>query len=71
VFYSKLICNNGEKEFAIDSRTSDAVAIALRIGCPIYIHEDILQSPDFSFDWHGDSILRALKNKPLARMFGR
>jgi geranylgeranyl reductase family protein len=35
------------------------------------IHEDILQSPDFSFDWHSDSILRALKNKPLARMFGR
>jgi geranylgeranyl reductase family protein len=35
------------------------------------IHEEILQSPDFSFDWHGDSILRALKNKPLARMFGR
>ncbi len=35
------------------------------------IHEDILQSPDFSFDWHGDSILRVLKNKPIARMFGR
>jgi digeranylgeranylglycerophospholipid reductase len=35
------------------------------------IHEDILRSPDFSFDWHSDSILRALKNKPLARMFGR
>jgi digeranylgeranylglycerophospholipid reductase len=35
------------------------------------IHEAILKSPDFSFDWHGDSILRALKNKPLARMFGR
>ena len=35
------------------------------------IHEAILQSPDFSFDWHGDSILRALKNEPLARMFGR
>ena len=34
------------------------------------IHEAILQSPDFSFDWHGDSILRALKNEPLARMFG-
>ena len=34
------------------------------------IHEAILQSPDFSFDWHGDSILRVLKNEPLARMFG-
>jgi digeranylgeranylglycerophospholipid reductase len=35
------------------------------------IHEDILQTPDFSFDWHGDSILRVLKNKPLAMIFGR
>jgi bifunctional DNase/RNase len=43
VFFSKLICNNGEKEYSVDSRTSDAVAIALRFGCPIYIHEDILE----------------------------
>jgi digeranylgeranylglycerophospholipid reductase len=35
------------------------------------IHESILRSPDFSFDWHGDSILRALKNEPLAKIFGR
>jgi uncharacterized protein len=42
VFFSQLVCNNGIKEFAIDSRTSDAVAIALRFGCPIYISEDIL-----------------------------
>jgi len=43
VFFSKLVCNNGEKEYSIDSRTSDAVAIALRFGCPIYITEDILK----------------------------
>ena len=43
VFFSKLICNNGEKEYSIDSRTSDAVAIALRFGCPIYIGEEILE----------------------------
>ncbi len=42
VFYSRLICNNGEKEISIDSRTSDAVALALRFGCPIYITEEIL-----------------------------
>jgi uncharacterized protein len=42
VFFSKLICTNGEKTYSIDSRTSDAVAIALRFGCPIYITEDIL-----------------------------
>jgi bifunctional DNase/RNase len=42
VFFSKLVCNNGEKEYTIDSRTSDAVAIALRFGCPIFITEEIL-----------------------------
>jgi uncharacterized protein len=42
VFFSKLICNNNEKTYAIDSRTSDAVAIALRFECAIYIAEDIL-----------------------------
>lgn len=43
VFYSVLICNNGVKEYSIDSRTSDAVALALRFNCPIYITEEILE----------------------------
>lgn len=43
VFFSKLICSNGTKEYAIDSRTSDAVALALRFECPIYITEEILE----------------------------
>jgi uncharacterized protein len=42
VFYSKLTCSNGTKEYSIDSRTSDAVALALRFECPIYITEEIL-----------------------------
>ena len=43
VFYSKLLCNNGNNEISIDSRTSDAVALALRFGCPVYITEEILE----------------------------
>jgi hypothetical protein len=42
VFYSRLVCNNGEKEVDIDSRTSDAVALALRFNCQIYTTDDIL-----------------------------
>jgi uncharacterized protein len=42
VFYSTLVCNNGAREYSIDSRTSDAVALALRFNCPIYITEEIL-----------------------------
>lgn len=43
VFFSKLVCTNGIKEFSIDSRTSDAVALALRFDCPIFITEEILE----------------------------
>ncbi|MFN8239159.1 MAG: bifunctional nuclease family protein [Bacteroidales bacterium] len=42
VFYSKLMCDDGMKSFQIDSRTSDAVALALRFDCPIYTTDDIL-----------------------------
>lgn len=42
VFYSQLVCFNGEKEVVIDSRTSDAIALALRFKCPIYTTADIV-----------------------------
>ena len=36
IFYSKLVCEKDGKTVEIDSRTSDAVALALRFDCPIY-----------------------------------
>ncbi|MBK6274445.1 MAG: bifunctional nuclease family protein [Saprospirales bacterium] len=44
VFYSKLVCMFNGNEQEIDSRTSDAVALAIRFGCPIYIYSDILDA---------------------------
>ncbi len=43
IFYSELLCEMDGKEIRIDSRTSDAVALALRFKCPIYTSEDILK----------------------------
>jgi uncharacterized protein len=42
IFYSRLVCNDGNRVTEIDSRTSDAVAIALRFDCPIYTFETIM-----------------------------
>lgn len=42
IFYSELLCELDGREVRIDSRTSDAVALALRFRCPIYTTEDIL-----------------------------
>lgn len=42
IFYSELLCEMNGKEIRVDSRTSDAVALALRFRCPIYTTADIL-----------------------------
>lgn len=43
IFYSKLICSSDHDTVEIDSRTSDAVALAVRFGCPIYTYDTILE----------------------------
>lgn len=44
IFYSKLVCSTENDTVEIDSRTSDAIALAVRFGCPIYTFEHILES---------------------------
>ncbi len=44
IFYSKLVCVGENDTVEIDSRTSDALALAVRFGCPIYTYENILDS---------------------------
>lgn len=44
IFYSKLVCFTEADTIEIDSRTSDALALAVRFGCPIYTYENILES---------------------------
>ena len=63
VFYSKLICNNGGKDIAIDARTSDAIALALRFKCPIYTTEEILQKSGIVIDIQERSENKTSKTK--------
>ena len=44
IFYSKLICIFNGEEYEIDSRTSDAIALAIRFACPIYIYNNIFET---------------------------
>lgn len=43
VFFSSLICERDGVEETIDTRTSDAIAIAVRFEAPIYTYENILE----------------------------
>ena len=50
IFFSELLCEMDGREVRIDSRTSDAVALALRFRCPIYTTEDILAKAGIVLD---------------------
>ncbi|MFT3902077.1 MAG: DUF151 domain-containing protein [Niabella sp.] len=54
IFFSKLICSNEHETIEIDSRTSDALALAVRFGCPIYTYEHIIQSAGIEMDKKGE-----------------
>jgi bifunctional DNase/RNase len=45
IFHSQLVCRqHGANDVEVDSRTSDAIAIAVRFNCPIYTYDYILDS---------------------------
>ena len=43
VFYSSVICERDGIEEILDSRSSDAIALAIRFEAPIYTYENILK----------------------------
>lgn len=57
IFYSELTFSDGERTVNIDSRTSDAIAIAMRTGAPIYTTEEILEATGFELEISSDNPL--------------
>lgn len=49
-FFAELSLKQGENEYKIDSRTSDAVALAIRTNAPIYTTEEIMKNMAIIFD---------------------
>jgi uncharacterized protein len=47
-FYASLYLLHNNKEFHIDSRPSDAIAIAIRVGAPIFVQDEVLAKQDQS-----------------------
>jgi len=54
VFHSVLIFNDGTKDFFLDSRPSDAIALALRANAPIYISNSIIKEVAVEFEEYDD-----------------
>lgn len=50
IFYSRLHFDDGVRHVTVDSRTSDAIAIAIRTNAPIYIARQIIDETGFIID---------------------
>lgn len=64
IFYANMICSNGENEQAIDARTSDAIAIALRFNAPIYTTKKILKEAGIFINVQNGTTTEAAEEKP-------
>jgi bifunctional DNase/RNase len=42
-YYSLIYADDGKEDIAIDSRPSDAIAVALRVNAPIFVEDSILE----------------------------
>ncbi len=74
VFFAKLICNNTKQTVEIDSRPSDAIAIGIRFGVPIFTYEAVLSEAgiiltDETND-EGGSVLKEREEQPASGTAG-
>jgi hypothetical protein len=43
IFYARILVDLGDRQIEIDSRPSDAIALAVRVKAPIFVDEDVMQ----------------------------
>ena len=72
VFFSNLVFNDGKKNITIDSRTSDAIALAVRTKAAIYTTKEIMK--EVAIEMEEDEIIEELEQdlgksrNPLEKM---
>lgn len=74
IFYAKLVCEREGEMIEIDSRTSDALALAVRFKCPIFTYDFILDSAGIVMEDSQDepgtetSLTKETKTQKLSNM---
>ncbi|MEQ9617916.1 MAG: bifunctional nuclease family protein [Deltaproteobacteria bacterium] len=62
-FYARIYLKRDSEEYSLDSRPSDAIAIALRTDSPIFVNEDVLEkSKKIEIDEDKEKLAELLEN---------
>jgi bifunctional DNase/RNase len=51
IFYAEIVCEQNSNRIRVDSRTSDAIALALRFECPIFTTEEIIEKAGINMEF--------------------
>lgn len=73
-FYALIHCRQGDADMVIDSRPSDAIALALRANAPIYVKEDVITKANglkFDQDFESSERLRRWLEQLEPKDFGK
>ena len=68
VFFSNMVCEKDGKTVTIDSRTSDAIAMALRFNAPVFTYESILNEVGFESDFKYDKKIDINEVNPFSNL---
>ena len=63
IFYAEMKLTGEKGNFSIDSRTSDAIALALRCSCPIYTTEEVMSQTGILIDFEDSDEEAALEDE--------
>mgnify|MGYP001269318622 FL=1 len=61
IFYAEISLSSGEQTIEVDSRPSDAIALALRVGAPLYVKESVIQEAGLDVEDELDPSLQELE----------
>ncbi len=67
-FFAAMIVSQGEAKKEIDARPSDAIAIALRTGAPIWVMEEVIADASIPVDRDADEAERKAFREFLANL---
>ncbi len=64
-FYARIIFERGDQLYEVDARPSDAIALAVRFGCPIYTNEQVLGEAGILTESETTSTSKSSKSKDV------
>jgi hypothetical protein len=57
-YYAELHMEHQDRTYIVDSRPSDAIALAVRLDVPVYANEELLERMDKQFEEHSEAVLK-------------